>query len=219
MLSSTFFHKPHKWQQHLSKHYLTFLIYVIVNKFPLQDIVYLRVFTKAFLAFSFSRVLKSMYCIVALDVNFHLTVSVLFPLSVMVFVLQLCSHSGLLLLKWSATGLRFNGAESNCRIAHILGTHDIFSNILVACAVPIWKLHQKEITLVISLYETCTNSRLFPLEVLSYIKFWFFIWMFDWARLFISYGNCLSFNELSSCCYKNDCSFLHCKHHTGTVVS
>ena len=33
----------------------------------------------------------------------------------------LSSHSGWLLLKWSAIGIGFNGAETNCRIAHILG--------------------------------------------------------------------------------------------------
>ena len=30
------------------------------------------------------------------------------------------THSGWLLLKWSAIGLEFNGAETNCKIAHIL---------------------------------------------------------------------------------------------------
>ena len=34
---------------------------------------------------------------------------------------QLCSHCGWLLLKCSAIGIGFNGAETNCRIAHILG--------------------------------------------------------------------------------------------------
>ena len=34
----------------------------------------------------------------------------------------LCSHGGWLLLEWSAVGLGFGGAETNCRIAHILGT-------------------------------------------------------------------------------------------------
>ena len=33
----------------------------------------------------------------------------------------LCSHGGWLLLKCSAIGIGFNGAESNCGIAHILG--------------------------------------------------------------------------------------------------
>ena len=35
--------------------------------------------------------------------------------------LQLCSNCGWLLLKCSAIGIGFNGAETNCRIAHILG--------------------------------------------------------------------------------------------------
>ena len=34
---------------------------------------------------------------------------------------QLRSHCGWLLLKCSAIGIGFNGAETNCRIAHILG--------------------------------------------------------------------------------------------------
>ena len=34
---------------------------------------------------------------------------------------QLCSHCGWLLLKCSTIGIGFNGAETNCRIAHILG--------------------------------------------------------------------------------------------------
>ena len=33
----------------------------------------------------------------------------------------LCSHGGWLLLKCSAIGIEFNGAETNCGIAHILG--------------------------------------------------------------------------------------------------
>ena len=33
----------------------------------------------------------------------------------------LCLHCGWLLLKCSAIGIGFNGAETNCRIAHILG--------------------------------------------------------------------------------------------------
>ena len=32
---------------------------------------------------------------------------------------KLSSHSGWLLLKWSAIGIGFNGAETNCRIAHV----------------------------------------------------------------------------------------------------
>ena len=32
-----------------------------------------------------------------------------------------CSHCGWLLLKCSAIGIGFNGVETNCRIAHILG--------------------------------------------------------------------------------------------------
>ena len=35
--------------------------------------------------------------------------------------LSKCSHCGWLLLKCSAIGIGFNGAETNCRIAHILG--------------------------------------------------------------------------------------------------
>ena len=34
---------------------------------------------------------------------------------------RLCSHAGWLLLKWSAIGIGFNGAETNCGIARILG--------------------------------------------------------------------------------------------------
>ena len=34
---------------------------------------------------------------------------------------SLCSHCGWLLLKCSAIGIGFNGAETNCEIAHILG--------------------------------------------------------------------------------------------------
>ena len=35
--------------------------------------------------------------------------------------LRLCSHGGWLLLKCSAVGIGFNGAETNCGIARILG--------------------------------------------------------------------------------------------------
>ena len=34
---------------------------------------------------------------------------------------RLCSHGGWLLLKCSAIGIGFNGAETNCGIARILG--------------------------------------------------------------------------------------------------
>ena len=37
-------------------------------------------------------------------------------------VQQLCSQSGWLLLKWSTISIVFDGAETNCRIAHMLGT-------------------------------------------------------------------------------------------------
>ena len=55
----------------------------------------------------------------------------------------LCSHSGFLLLKWFIVGLGFDGAETNCRIAYILGTllmisyrfDFYFSDIIVVCAV------------------------------------------------------------------------------------
>ena len=53
----------------------------------------------------FSRVLKSLYHILALDANFELTVSILFSLPILAFVQLLCSDSGWLLLKWSAIGL------------------------------------------------------------------------------------------------------------------
>ena len=34
---------------------------------------------------------------------------------------NVCSHGGWLLLKQSAIGIGFNGADTNCRIAHVLG--------------------------------------------------------------------------------------------------
>ena len=53
---------------------------------------------------------------------------------------KLCSHCGWLLLKCSAIGIGFNGAETNCRIAHILGillmnscNTDIFLATTVVC--------------------------------------------------------------------------------------
>ena len=55
--------------------------------------------------------------------QFHLMVfSSVFLSCTVHFVQSLCSHSGWLLLTWSAIGLGFDGAETNCRIAHILGT-------------------------------------------------------------------------------------------------
>ena len=45
----------------------------------------------------------------------------LFSLLIYMCCSQLCSHCGWLLLKCSAIGIGFNGAETNCRIAHILG--------------------------------------------------------------------------------------------------
>ena len=87
---------------------------------------YLRLWTEIYLSYA----------------NFHLTVSVLFSFPVLVFVRKLYSHSGWLLLKWSTIGLGFNGAETNCRIARILGIllmisyrFDLyFSDIIVVCA-------------------------------------------------------------------------------------
>ena len=75
------------------------------------------------LVFYFSHVLGSLFCMVASYAYFYLTVSVLFFFPVLVFVVQqLCSHSAWLLLKWSKIGIGFDGAETNFRIAHILGT-------------------------------------------------------------------------------------------------
>ena len=68
-----------------------------------------------------SRVLISLCCILTLDANFILTVTILFSLPILTFVQWLCSHKGWLLLKWSAVGLGFNRAETNCRIANVLG--------------------------------------------------------------------------------------------------
>ena len=39
----------------------------------------------------------------------------------MIKAVTLLSHTYLLLLKCSTIGIGFNGAETNCRIAHILG--------------------------------------------------------------------------------------------------
>ena len=64
-----------------------------------------------------------LFCIVASYAYFYLTVSVLFFSPVLVLVVQsLCSQSGWLLLKWSTIGLGFDEAQTNCRVAHILGT-------------------------------------------------------------------------------------------------
>ena len=49
-------------------------------------------------------------------------VAILFSLPTLLFDEKLCSHSGWLILKWSAIGLEFiSGAETNCGIAHVLG--------------------------------------------------------------------------------------------------
>ena len=70
--------------------------------------------------------------------------SVLFSFRVLFSLFSNCAHIvGWLLLKWSTIGLGFDGAETNCRIAHILGTllmisywfHFYFSDIIVVCAV------------------------------------------------------------------------------------
>ena len=67
---------------------------------------------------------KECHCFVPLDGKLHLTSSFCFALfSLLIYMCcsQLCSHCGWLLLKCSAIGIGFNGAETNCRIAHILG--------------------------------------------------------------------------------------------------
>ena len=69
-----------------------------------------------------SCVLISLCCIqLTLDAYFILTVIILFSLPILAFVQHLSSHSGWLLLKWSAIGIGFDGAETNCRISHVLG--------------------------------------------------------------------------------------------------
>ena len=50
-----------------------------------------------------------------------MTLRILCKLFIYMCCPQLCSHCGWLLLKCSAIGIGFNGAETNCRIAHILG--------------------------------------------------------------------------------------------------
>ena len=71
------------------------------------------------LVFYFSRVLGSLFCMVASYAYFYLTVSVLFFIPVLVFVVQLlCSHSGWLLLKWSTIGIGFDGAETDACLDH-----------------------------------------------------------------------------------------------------
>ena len=61
--------------------------------------------------------------ILALDANFNLTVSTLlfFPILLRFVQYWLCSHSGWLLLKWSAIDLGFSGAENQLLVAHFLG--------------------------------------------------------------------------------------------------
>ena len=53
--------------------------------------------------------------------DYQLSIFALFSLLIYMCCSQLCSHCGWLLLKCSAIGIGFNGAETNCRIAHILG--------------------------------------------------------------------------------------------------
>ena len=81
-------------------------------------------------AFSYLSVFARAYIIVLCsDVGRKLSINGynLSPLPILTFVQQLCSHSGWLLLKWSAIGLGFNGAETNCRIAHVLGIQMMIS--------------------------------------------------------------------------------------------
>ena len=76
-----------------------------------------------FVARAFSYFLFVRACIIVryiqltLDAYFILTVIILFSLPILTF----SSHSGWLLLKWSTVGTGFDGAETNCRIAHVLG--------------------------------------------------------------------------------------------------
>ena len=88
---------------------------------------FLSLFYVLFVARAFSYFLFARACIIVLyiqltlDVYFILTVIILFSLPILTFIQLLSSHSGWLLLKWSTIGTGFDGAETNCRIAHVLG--------------------------------------------------------------------------------------------------
>ena len=88
---------------------------------------FLSLFYVLFVARAFSYFLFARACIIVLyiqltlDVYFILTVIILFSLPILTFIQLPSSHSGWLLLKWSTIGTGFDGAETNCRIAHVLG--------------------------------------------------------------------------------------------------
>ena len=90
-------------------------------------VYFLSLFDVLFVARAFSYFLFARACIIVLyiqltlDAYFILTVIILFSLPIPTFVIKLSSHSGWLLLKWSTIGTGFDGAETNCRIAHVLG--------------------------------------------------------------------------------------------------
>ena len=77
----------------------------------------------------------------------------------------LCSHCGWLLLKCSAIGIGFNGAETNCRIAHILGiplmnscnTDIFFSNYYH------WQSVRFELECVVNLEKRWTDGKRFKI--------------------------------------------------------
>ena len=77
-----------------------YVIYIFLFFFT----VYCVTFCAHIFLFCCSRVLISLCCILTLDAYFILT-----------------ANNGWLLLKWSTIGIGFNGAETNCRIAHVLG--------------------------------------------------------------------------------------------------
>ena len=83
---------------------------------------YVLFVARAFSYFLFARAcIIVMYIQLTLDAYFILTVIILFPLPILTFIQLLSSHSGWLLLKWSTIGTGFDGVETNCRIAHVLG--------------------------------------------------------------------------------------------------
>ena len=98
---------------------------------------FLLLFYVLFVARAFSYFLFARACIIViyiqltLDAYFILTVIILFSLPILTFVQQLSSHSGWLLLKWSTIGTGFDGAETSCRIAHVLGQYPADDQLLI----------------------------------------------------------------------------------------
>ena len=125
-------------------------------------------FVRELVAFCCVACAASCWCLTVLSVCFHCLAGV---------VQLLCSLSGWLHLNCSSIGTGFNGAETNCRIAHSLGILLMNSN----CFVIYFRRHVQFMSVHISIYE----------YNLGFVRWWMAIleqvpdtYLYGWCKLF-----------------------------------